>query len=92
MTGGELRERLDARIRWHEERRDEFARALTPSDDPESRTTPLPSDIIEHMRNQHDMRASVLLLIHDHVEASETYRLGEPDLVFAEMIPKTDED
>lgn len=88
MNGGELRERLDERIRWHEGRREEFERALTPSDDPESMAAQLPNHIIEHMRDEHDTRASVLTLIHDHVLESETYRLGEADLVFAEMIPK----
>ena len=92
MTGGELRERLDEKIRWHEGRRDEFARALAPSDDPESVAAQLPDHIIEHMRDEHDSRASVLVLIHDHVVESETYRLGEADLMFAEMIPKPDED
>ena len=92
MTGGELRQRLHDRIRWHQSRRDEFERALTPSDDPESMAAQLPDHIIEHMRDEHDARADVLTLIHDHVLESETYRLGEDDLVFAGMIPAPDED
>lgn len=91
MTGSELRERLDARIRWHEGRRDEFARALTEAaESGDDTAVQLPDHIVEHMRDEHDSRASVLLLIHDHVEAAETYRLAEPDLIFAEMIPKPD--
>lgn len=92
MTGGELRERLGERIRWHEERRDEFDRARTPSRDPDSAAGQLPDHIIEHMRDEHSARADVLALIHDHVVESEVYRLGEGDLVFAEMIPKPDSD
>lgn len=92
MTGGELRERLDARIRWHEERRDEFGRALTPSESEDVTAVQLPDHIVEHMRDEHDSRASVLSLIHDHVDAAETYRLTESDLIFAELIPKPERD
>lgn len=92
MSGSELRRRLDARVRWHEKRRDEFEHALIPSDDPESMAAQLPDHIIEHMRDDHASRADVLALIHDHVLESETYRLGESDLMFAELIPRPDED
>ena len=52
----------------------------------------LPDHIIEHMRDEHDSRADVLTLIHDHLQESETYLLGEADLRFAEMIPRETED
>lgn len=92
ITGADLRRRLNERIRWHEKRRDEFEHALIPSDDPESMAAQLPDHIIEHMRDEHDSRADVLTLIHDHLLETETYRLGEADLMFAEMIPRPDED
>jgi CYTH domain-containing protein len=92
MTGAELRQRLSAKVRWHESRRDEFEKALTPSDDPDSMAAQLPDHIIEHMRDEHDSRADVLTLIHDHLQESETYLLGEADLRFAEMIPRETED
>lgn len=92
MSGGELRQRLGDRIRWHEGRRDEFERALTPSDDPESMAAQLPDHIVEQLRDDHDLRAGVLTLIHDHVLETETYRLGEDDLIFGGMIPAPEDD
>jgi hypothetical protein len=34
-----------------------------------------------------EWRAKVLRFIHDHIESAETYRLGEADLAFGELLP-----
>lgn len=92
FSGAELRRRLDEKIRWHEERREEFARAIMPSEAADAMAGQLPGHVIEHMRDEHDSRAAVLTLIRDHVLEGETYRLGEGDLVLAEMIPRPEDD
>jgi hypothetical protein len=41
----------------------------------------------EHEAGGHEWRADVLRFIRDHIEAAEVYRLGEPDLLFGELLP-----
>jgi hypothetical protein len=43
--------------------------------------------IFENEAERHEWRAEVLVFIHDHVEPAETYRLGEADLAFGELLP-----
>ena len=37
---------------------------------------------------RHTWRAEVLGFIHDHVDSTDVYRLGEADLAFAELLPE----
>ena len=37
---------------------------------------------------RHTWRAEVLAFIHDHIDPAEVYRLGEADLLFAELLPE----
>lgn len=92
MSGTELRQQLGARIRWHQSRVADYQRELARQDVDESTDVRLPEHIVEHMRDEHESRAGVLTLIHDHVLETETYRLGEADLAFGEMIPGPEEE
>lgn len=92
MTGVELSRRLDERIKWHRDRALHFERALSAPDTAVGAIALLPVHILEHMRDQHETRAGVLTLIHGHLVAGETYRLGEHDLIFAELIPGQNDD
>ena len=47
----------------------------------------LPEHMCEHEARGHEWRADVLGFIRDHIEAAEVYRLGEPDLLFGELLP-----
>lgn len=92
MSGGELRERLEARITWHRGRVVDYARELTRQNVDESLEVRLPEHVVEHMRDEHESRAETLTLIRDHVLEGETYLLGQTDLIFAEMMSaRTDE-
>ena len=51
----------------------------------------LPAHIIDESIERHAWRARVLAVIREHVEPSEIYRIGQADLVFAELLPPTPE-
>jgi hypothetical protein len=36
---------------------------------------------------RHEWRAEVIEFIRDHIDATETYRVGEADLAFGELLP-----
>lgn len=92
MSGGELREQLEARISWHRGRVVDYARELERQDVvDESIEIRLPEHIVAHMRDEHESRADTLTLIRDHVIEGETYLLGQEDLIFAEMISAREE-
>lgn len=92
MSGGELREQLEARITWHRGRVLDYARELARQDIETAEEVRLPEHIVEHMRDEHESRAETLTLIRDHIIEEEIYRLGQEDLVFAEMISPREED
>lgn len=91
MSGGELRELLEARIGWHRGRALDYARELQRQDEDESVEIRLPEHIVEHMRDEHESRADTLALIRDHLIEGELYLLGQEDLIFAEMISRREE-
>lgn len=87
MSGTALRQQLGARIQWHRSRVVEYQRELARRDVDDSSDVRLPEHIVEHMRDEHESRADVLALIHEHILDAETYQLGRADLIFAELIP-----
>lgn len=91
MSGGELRELLEARIGWHRGRVLDYARELQRQDEDDSVEIRLPEHVVEHMRDEHESRADTLTLIRDHVIEGEVYLLGREDLIFAEMISPREE-
>lgn len=93
IAGTELRERLDGRIRCHQSHVEFWERELTRTIDDQTDDEPLlPEHMAEHERDAHNARMAVLTLIRDHVVTSESYRLGEEDLRFADLVRSLDED
>jgi hypothetical protein len=89
MTGRELRDRLDERIRAHERRAERWKRELarTPADQTEDKPL-LPDHMCEQEMERAGWRVEVLTFVRDHVEAERTYRLSEADLAFGELLPE----
>ncbi|MGE3512486.1 MAG: hypothetical protein AB7N65_26785 [Vicinamibacterales bacterium] len=92
MSGTALRQQLAARIQWHRSRVMEYQRELARQEVDDPSEVRLPEHIVEHMRDEHESRADVLALIHEHILEAETYHLGRADLIFAELIPDPDAD
>lgn len=87
ISGTDLRVKLDERIHWHECRIAHYDRELKRTEEDQTEESPLlPEHMLEHERDEHRDRIEVLMLIRDHLVADETYRLGESDLKFSELI------
>src|SRR5262245_23958177 len=88
ISGEELRRLLDERIEDHERcvARWKREQARTPEEQTEDQPL-LPEHMCEHEADRHEWRADVLGFMRDHIEAAEVYRLGEPDLLFGELLP-----
>jgi hypothetical protein len=91
MPGTELRNRVTARIQWHESRVAHFERELkrTAGDETED-ILPVPEHILELKRDDHLDQVEILTLIREHVIPEEVYRLDEGDLRFAGLLPETE--
>jgi hypothetical protein len=88
MPGVELQDLLKDRIRSHHDCEGRWKRELARTSADETEDEPLlPSHICENEAERHEWRAEVLGFIHDHIEPAETYRLGEADLAFGELLP-----
>jgi hypothetical protein len=88
MTGEELRTLLQHRIEQHQQQVQRWKReeARTPEEQTEEEPL-LPEHMCANEAERHEWRAEVLEFIRDHVDAGETYRLGEADLEFTELLP-----
>ena len=88
MTGEELRALLERRIDSHKRSADHWKRELARTPDEQTEDEPLlPDHICENEAERHKWRTEVLEFIRDHVDVNETYRLGEADLAFGELLP-----
>ena len=88
MSGEELRGKLDERIESHARQAAHWAKQLeTPAD---GDAVPMPAHIVENeIERAHD-QVETLTFLRDHIIADETYRLGEYDLRFADLLPDSD--
>jgi hypothetical protein len=77
IAGEELRDCLDRRIREHRRRAERWRQQAE-----------TPDHTCTNEAEQHDWRADVLEFIRDHIDRAVTYRLGEADLTFAELLPE----
>ena len=90
FPGARLRELMDERIQWHEGRVAHFTRELARRGTEKTDEDALvPPHMLEHERDEHIDRLNVLVLIREHLDAGETYRLAESDLRLADLIPDT---
>jgi hypothetical protein len=89
MAGEEVRGLLEHRMNDHRRRADRwiYEQARTPEQQTEDEP-PLPDEMCANEAERHTWRADVLGFIRDHVDSAETYRLGESDLAFAELLPE----
>jgi hypothetical protein len=88
LTGDELLRRLDERITAHRASAEHWDReAARTADDQNPDVVLLPTHICENEAERHEWRAEVLEFVREHLDQSETYRLGEADLEFAELLP-----
>ena len=87
ITGEELRSLLDRRIDSHRRSADHWKREQerTPDQQPEDEPL-LPDHICANEAERYEWRAEVIEFIRDHIDVSETYRLGEEDS-FGELLP-----
>lgn len=89
MTGEELRNRLDGRVKHHEALVEHYKREAKRKPDPKDEYDfVLPEHMCEYEQELHQWRAETLAYIREHVEGSEVYRLGPADLEFGEILPE----
>ena len=89
MTGEELRNRLDERVRHHEAVIEHYKREAKRKPDPKDEYDfVLPEHMCEYEQELHQWRAETLAYIREHVEGGEVYRLGPADLEFGEILPQ----
>jgi hypothetical protein len=88
MTGVELQDLLKDRIRCHRDCARRWKREEARTSEEATEDEPLlPTHMCGNEAERHEWRAEVLRFIHDHIESAETYRLGEADLAFGELLP-----
>jgi hypothetical protein len=89
MPGEEVRRLLEQRIDDHQRRAHRWRREQARTPEQQTEDEPLlPDEICANEAERHAWRADVLGFIHDHIDKGELYRLGEPDLAFAELLPE----
>jgi hypothetical protein len=88
ITGEELRSLLNRRIDSHRRSADHWKceQERTP-DQPTEDEPLLPDHMCANEAERHEWRAEVIEFIRDHIDATETYRVGEADLAFGELLP-----
>ena len=88
MTGEEVRKRLAARIKQHEELVTHYMKEAAREPDPKDELDfVLPAHMCEYEQELHGWRADALTCIREHIEGGEIYRLGRADLAFGELLP-----
>lgn len=88
FTGQRLRELLDERIQGHRRSVEWWEREQNRTPEAQTEEEPLlPDQMCEYEAERHDWRTRVLEFIREHVDPLEVYRLGESDLLFAELLP-----
>jgi hypothetical protein len=89
MTGEELRNRLDERVKRHQRAVEHYKREAERQPDPKDEYDfVLPEHMCEYEQELHEWRAETLAYIREHVEGGEVYRLGPADLEFGEILPE----
>ena len=87
-TGEELRALLERRIDTHLRSADHWKREQQRPPEQQTDDEPLlPDHICANEAQRHEWRADVIEFIRDHIDVGETYRLGEADLEFGELLP-----
>ena len=89
MTGEEIRALLEKRIEVHQRRAEHWDHEANRDVESQDEDHPLlPTHMCENESEEEEWRIEVLSFIRDHIVTSETYRLGERDLAFGELLPE----
>jgi hypothetical protein len=89
IRGQELRSLLEQRIHRHQERAEWWKQEQARTPDQQTEEEPLlPDHMCANESERHGWRADVLGFIRDHIDSADTYRLGEADLAFGELLPE----
>lgn len=89
ISGEELRTLLEQRIADHQRRAQRWRREQNRTAADQTEDAPLlPEEMCENEAERHEWRTEVLGFIRDHIDSTETYRLGEADLEFGELLPE----
>ena len=89
MSGEEVRRLLEQRIDDHRRRAQRWKREQARTAEQQTEDEPLlPNEICANEAERHTWRAGVLGFIRDHIDPTDAYRLGEADLLFAELLPE----
>ena len=88
IPGDKLHALLEQRIEQHKRCEDRWAREQTRTAADQTDDEPLlPDDMCRNEHERHAWRIEVLTFLRDHIDRGETYRLGETDLEFGELLP-----
>ncbi len=88
MTGVQLRTNLEGRLRWHQGEIRRMTKQLQGSD--ATGAVEYPASMLENEISRAERQIEVLSFIRDSIVADETYRRGEFDLRFADLLPDDD--
>jgi hypothetical protein len=87
VDGAELQDLLDRRIEFHRQRAAWWKHELARTTEDQTSKDPLPPDHLgENEAERHELRARVLQFVRDRLDPAETYRLGEVDLLFGDLL------
>ena len=90
ISGTELRAKLNERIESHARQAAHWAKLR--DEPPPEDGVGMPDHMVEHsIARAHD-QVETLTFLRDHIVEAETYRLGEYDLRFADLLPDSDLD
>ena len=88
MSGYELHSVLGERITGHEDSAAWWKLQASRSPEEQTEEEPVPPEqMCQNEADRHAWRARVLRFIREHVDVTETYRLGPDDLAFGELLP-----
>jgi hypothetical protein len=88
MTGEQIGSLIEQRAVEHRTLATNWKREAARTLEDQTEDKPLlPQHMCEHEADRHEWRAAVLTFLRDHLDLSETYRLTEFDLDFAELLP-----
>jgi hypothetical protein len=88
FLGEDLRRLLADRIDGRQQCASRWRRELARTPEQQTEDEPLlPDHMCEREAERHEWHVEFLEFIRDRVEPVEAYRLGEADLVFAELLP-----
>jgi hypothetical protein len=88
MSGEELKGKLDERIESHARQAAHWARQLEASGSEDE--VAMPARLLERQIERAHNQVETLTFLRDHIVGEETYRLGEYDLRFADLLPDPD--